>query len=151
MRGVAAALAVEIVRPIAAGSRRLVRAVPRAEALRARLSLQQRAINREVLARQQALDRVLREQRGQEFARHRAVQQTIAVFGKGCRIPHRGLDAQPDKPAKQQVVLDSLDQLPLRTGSRRMLAAAKCESATLVGSIAGQSANTAWRTHQTAN
>jgi hypothetical protein len=28
--------------------------------------------------------------------------------------PHRILDTEPDKPAKQQVVVDPLDQLPLR-------------------------------------
>src|ERR1700720_4640721 len=29
---------------------------------------------------------------------------------KGCRIPHRVLDAEPDKPAEQQIMVDPLDQ-----------------------------------------
>src|SRR5438874_5991916 len=52
--------------------------------------------------------------RGEKPPRHRAVQQPVAVLGEGCRVPHRILDAEPDKPAKQQVVVDPLDQLPLR-------------------------------------
>jgi hypothetical protein len=113
VRGVPAALAMEIVRTIAAVSR-LARAILRAEAFRARPSLQQRAINREMLARQQALDLVLREHRDEKLARHLASQQPVAVLGEGRGIPYRVLDAEPDKPAKQQIVVDPLDQLPLR-------------------------------------
>jgi hypothetical protein len=47
-------------------------------------------------------------------SRHIALQQPVAVFGEGRGIPYRVLDAEPDKPAKQQVVVDPLDQLPLR-------------------------------------
>jgi hypothetical protein len=42
-----------------------------------------------------------------------ADQQPVAVLGEGGGIPRRVLDAEPDKPAKQQVVVDPLDQLPL--------------------------------------
>ena len=42
------------------------------------------------------------------------LQQPVAVLGEGCGIPHRVLDAEADKPAKQQIIVDPLDQLPLR-------------------------------------
>src|SRR5262249_9600728 len=114
VRGVLAALAMEIVRTIAAGSRRLTRAILRAEAFRARPSPHQRAINREMLARQQARDLVLREHRDEKLDRHLASQQPVAVFGEGRGIPYRVLDAEPDKRAKQRIIVDALDKLALR-------------------------------------
>ncbi len=48
------------------------------------------------------------------MSRHIAVQQPIAVLGESCGIPHRILDAEPDKPAKQQIIVDPFDQLPFR-------------------------------------
>src|SRR5262249_54824185 len=38
----------------------------------------------------------------------------VTVFGEGRGIPYRVLDAEPDKPAKQQIIVDPLDQLPFR-------------------------------------
>jgi len=38
----------------------------------------------------------------------------VAVLGEGGGIPRRVLDAERDKPAKQQIIVDPLDQLPLR-------------------------------------
>jgi hypothetical protein len=40
-----------------------------------------------------------------------STQQPVAVLGEGCGIPHRVLDAEP---AKQQIIVDPLDQLPFR-------------------------------------
>ena len=57
----------------------------------------------------------MREHRGEELARHRAVQQPVTVLGEGGGVPHRVLDAEPNKPAEQQIGIDPLDQLPLRT------------------------------------
>jgi hypothetical protein len=101
-------------RTTAARSRRLVGSVVRTEALRAHPGFQQHTINREVLARQQALDLVLRQNRGQELAHHFAVQQPVAVIGEAGCIPYRILDAKPDKAAERQVILDPLDQLTFR-------------------------------------
>src|SRR5271169_1770998 len=99
---------------VAARCGRLARAVLRAKALQARPHLQQRAVDREVLARQQPFDLVLRQHRGQKLGRHIALQQPVAVLGEGRGIPHWVLDAEPDKPAKQQIIVDPLDQLPFR-------------------------------------
>jgi hypothetical protein len=101
-------------RTTAARSRRLVGSVVRTEALRAHPGFQQHTINREVLARQQALDLVLRQNRGQELAHHFAVQQPVAVIGEAGCIPYRILDAKPHKAAERQVILDPLDQLTFR-------------------------------------
>ena len=99
---------------IAPRAGRVVRAVLRAKALQARPSLQQRAVNRKMLARQQTFDPRLRQHRGEKLLRHLAGEQSVAVFRERRRIPYRVLNAQPDKPAEQQIVLDPLDQLPLR-------------------------------------
>jgi hypothetical protein len=56
----------------------------------------------------------VRQQRGEKLLRHRAVQQPVAVLGEGGGVPYRVLDAEPDKPAEQQIVIDPLNQLPLR-------------------------------------
>src|SRR5687768_2336031 len=41
------------------------------------------------------------------------LEEAIAILGKGRRIPHGIVQAQADEPAKQQVVLELLDQQPL--------------------------------------
>jgi hypothetical protein len=53
-------------------------------------------------------------------ARHLTLQLPVPVLGEARGVPHIVLDVEPDKPAVQQVVVDPLDQLPLRTG--RMMA-----------------------------
>ncbi len=54
---------------------------------------------------------------GQDFAKERvgdvAVEEAIAVLGKGRRVPHGIVHAQPHEPTKQQVVLELFDQQPL--------------------------------------
>ena len=52
---------------------------------------------------------VVRQQRGAKLVRHRAVQQPVAVLGKGGGVLYRVLDAEPDKPAEQQIVIDPLN------------------------------------------
>jgi hypothetical protein len=56
----------------------------------------------------------LRQHRGEKLRRHIAFEQPVAVLGERRGIPYRVLDAQPDKPAEQQIMVDPLDQLPLR-------------------------------------
>ena len=52
-----------------------------------------------------------------------AVWKPVLVFGESRRIPHRIVDAEPDKPAEQQVVLDPLDQTAATSGSNKTPAA----------------------------
>jgi hypothetical protein len=113
LRVVGTPLTVEILLTIAPRTGRFARPVLRPKALGARPGFQQCAVDCEVLARQQALDFVLRQHRREKLNRHFALQQPIAVLGEARGIPHRILDTEPDKPAKQQVVVDPLDQLPL--------------------------------------
>jgi len=49
----------------------------------------------------------------EEQARHLLVEQPVAVLAEGRVIPHRLVHRQADEPAKQQVEIDLLDQLPL--------------------------------------
>jgi len=56
----------------------------------------------------------LGQHRGEKLPGHLALQQPVAVFGEGGGIPHRILDPEPDKPAKQQVVVEPVNQLSLR-------------------------------------
>ena len=142
---VPAALAMEVALAITTRVGRLARAVLRAKALRARPGLQQRAIDREVFARRQMFDLVLRQHRREKLGCHIPLQQPVAVLGEGCGIPHRVLDAEPDKPPKQQIVVDPLDQLPLRADRVERLQQQRA-SAAPAGSTPGRSANTAWRT-----
>jgi hypothetical protein len=48
---------------------------------------------------------------GQEFVRDLARQQPVAVVREARGVPNGIIDAEPDKPAEQQVELDALDQL----------------------------------------
>jgi hypothetical protein len=68
-----------------------------------------------VFPRQQPLDLVLRKHSRKKLARYFAVQQPVAVLGERRGVPHRVLDAEPDKPAKEQVLVDPLNQMSLRT------------------------------------
>ena len=77
--------------------------------------LDQRSIHAEVLAREPTLALGL----GQHFVEqrhHRIVRdQPLAVLAEYRRHPHRVIHRQSDEPAVQQVVLDLLHQLSLRT------------------------------------
>jgi len=57
---------------------------------------------------------MLRQHGGEKLARQLAIEQPVAVLAERRGVPHRILDAEPDKPAKQQVGVDPLDQLALR-------------------------------------
>jgi hypothetical protein len=88
---------------------------------RAGPGLQQCAVHREMLVRQEPLDLVMRQHGGEKLGRHLAVEQPVAVIGEAGGVPHRVLDAQTDKPAEQQIGVDPLDQLPLRTNRIKRL------------------------------
>src|SRR6516162_4529721 len=96
---VAALLTVEVPFPIAARRRRLAAAVRGAKALHAGPRLDQRAVDREMVVRQQGLDPLLVEYRRHELADNITVNQPFAVLGEDRNVPHRGIQRQPDKPA----------------------------------------------------
>ena len=116
MRLVGALLAPEIGRRVAsavaaiATSRRLLRP----EALHRSPGFDQRAIHREVLARQQSLDPRLGQHCGEKLGCNLAFQQPVAVLREGRVIPYRIVDTEPDEPAEQQIKLQPLHQLALR-------------------------------------
>jgi hypothetical protein len=56
----------------------------------------------------------VRQYPGKEPLRHLARQQPVAVLRECRGFPYRVLNAQPDKPAEQQIVINPLDELPLR-------------------------------------
>ena len=47
----------------------------------------------------------------------RSVQQPVAVLGEGGGIPYRVFDAEPDKPAEQQVVVKTAQPIAAPSGS----------------------------------
>lgn len=49
---------------------------------------------------------------GEQLRDHCMLQQAVAILAEGRVVPHRIVDAQPDKPSEQQVVMRLLDQLP---------------------------------------
>ncbi len=79
-----------------------------------RPGLQQGAIHREVLVAEQRLDIWSTHQRLQEAPHHLLIEQPLAVLGECGGVPDRIIRAQPHKPAEQQVVVELLQQKPLR-------------------------------------
>ena len=105
---VTALLTVKVTLTVAALRRRVAAAILRTEALDRRPRLYQRAIHREMLAREQRLDLRIDQDGGQERARNIALQQAIAVFCEHRHVPDRRIHRQPDEPAEQHVVGDLL-------------------------------------------
>jgi hypothetical protein len=95
---------------IASRAGRLARTVLRPEAFEARPGFEQGPVDREVLTRQQGFDFLLRQNRSEKLRGDIAFEQPVTVLGEGCRIPHRVLDAEPDKPAEQRIMVEPLDQ-----------------------------------------
>ena len=115
MRVVAALLPMKILLAIATRIRRWSRAVLGAEAFGAGPRLQQRAVDREMLGREQHRHLRMRQHCGKELHRDIARQEPVAVLGTRRRVPYRIIHAEADEPAEQQIELDPLDQLALRT------------------------------------
>ena len=129
-----AARAVEVALGVAALRRALARctaarlpavaavvAIDRPEALDRRPRLDQRAVDREVLARQQPLHLRQRQQRGQEPVGDVAGQQPVAVLAEHRGVPYRIVDAEPDEPAVQQIELQFGHQPALRADREERL------------------------------
>ena len=114
MRLVAAFLTVKVPLAIAARRRQLAAAVLGAKAFHAGPGLDQRAVDREMIVRQQRFDRALAEHCGHELPGDVTFDQAFAVLGEHRNVPHRGIQRQPDKPAEQQIVVELLHQLWLR-------------------------------------
>ena len=83
------------------------------EALQPGPGLDQRAIDGEVLGRDQLLGLGLRKHALEERARDVARQQPLPVLGEDRGVPDRVIHAQAHEPAKEQVVIELLHELPL--------------------------------------
>jgi hypothetical protein len=84
-----------------------------AEALDRRPRLDQRAIDREVIARQRPLHLRLGQNRRKELGCDLSLQQPVTVLGERRMVPNRIIHAETDKPPEQQVELQPLHQLAL--------------------------------------
>jgi hypothetical protein len=113
MRGIAAALAVEIALAVAARCGRLAAAILWAKALHACPGFDQRAIDREMLRREQRCALRIGQQGRQKTAGDVAFQQPVAILGEHRHVPDRRIHGQADEPAEQHVVGDLLHQLAL--------------------------------------
>ena len=105
---VPAFLAVEV-RAIA-----VARAVLRPEALVRHPRLDQRAVHREVLVRQQRLHLRVVQKSGHERLEHIALLQPLPVLGERCRVPHRIVRRKPHEPSVEKIVVEMFHQLTLR-------------------------------------
>ena len=76
--------------------------------------LQQGAIHREVLVAEQRLDLRCRHQLLEEAAHDLLIEEPLTVLGERGGVPDRIIRAQTHKPAEQQVVVELLQQQPLR-------------------------------------
>src|SRR5919202_2748622 len=115
MRGVRALLAVEVDGRIAGVIGWLVRRrlVLGPEALEAAGRLDQRAVDREVLVREQAEAIGGQHHLVEELLGHPVPQQTLAVLAERARVEARLDQAHAQEPAEQQVVVQLLTEGPL--------------------------------------
>src|SRR5271165_920192 len=114
MRLVAARLAVKITGLItSAATGSIIRLVLRPVAAVRSPGLDQGPINAEVLVAEQTRGVRLRNDRVEQVSGDIGAEQPVAVLAEGRVIPDRLIDRQTHKPAKQQVVLELLDQHPL--------------------------------------
>jgi hypothetical protein len=104
---------VEIALAIAPRSRRLVAAVLGAEALQRCPRFDQRAVDGEVVARQQRLYLAVRERGRHELRRDLGTEKPVAVLREHGRVPDGIVDAEPDEPAEQKIKIELLHQLAL--------------------------------------
>ena len=73
----------------------------------------QRAVDGEMLVRQQWRDIFVMQQLLHEAIANIALLQSLAILRKCRRIPHRVVRRKPDEPAVQKIVVQRLHQLPL--------------------------------------
>jgi len=113
VRVVGAPLAMEVARRVAAGTGRSVAAVLEAEALHTGPGFDERAVNREMLVRQQAAHLLsMAGHRRQEAPGDVAIQQPVGVLGEHGGMPDPVLNAQADEPAEQQVAIAGAGPAP---------------------------------------
>src|SRR5215831_16411842 len=103
MRVVAPSLAVKIHRRIAGVIRWRRHLVLALEALESGPGLEQRAVHREVLARQQAAPPGLRDDLLKERHGDLAVKQTLAILGEDRGIPHESSMFRPTNHRKSRL------------------------------------------------
>ncbi len=84
----------------------------RLDAFMAGPCLDQRAIDGEMLVRQQRPDILVLQQCLHEPSEQIALLQTLAVLCKRGGVPHAIVRCKPNEPAVQQVVVQLLHQLP---------------------------------------
>jgi hypothetical protein len=80
---------------VAARARWAARPILRLEAFRTAPGFDQRAVHREMLARQQPFYAGMGHHGGQELHRDLARQQPVTVLGEGRGVPHRVIHAEP--------------------------------------------------------
>src|SRR6185437_14913829 len=93
----------------------IIAAVLGPKALLTRPRLNQCAVDRKVLLRQQAPSISQPHHFSEQAFDHLMLQQAVAILGKGGVIPDGVVDGQAHKPAKQQVVAQLFAQLPFAT------------------------------------
>src|SRR5699024_10222478 len=105
-----ALLAVKVARLVASPGG-VIALVPRPKALLRGPSLNQGAIDAEVLIAHQITPARLLDHLGEQGRNHLVLKKSVLVLAEGRMVPHRIVNAQANKPAKQQVVLNVLHQL----------------------------------------
>jgi hypothetical protein len=114
MRIVAARLTVKITGLIASAATRLIiRPILWPVAAVRGPGLDQRSVNAEMLVAEQSRGVGLLNNRVEQVSCDIGTEQSVAVLAESRVVPDRLVDRQPHKPAKQQVVLELLDQQPL--------------------------------------
>src|SRR5689334_20178073 len=68
--------------------------------------LNQRAVDREVLVREQAPPVGLPQHRREKGLSNLALEQPVTIFGENRHVPYRVIDAQPHEPAEQEIVVE---------------------------------------------
>lgn len=92
----------------------LVVVIARSKALHRSSGFDRRAIDAEMIAREQPANARPFKDCSLKTRGDLAGQHSVAVLGKGRVVPHRLVDPEAHKPADHQIKLQILHQLPLR-------------------------------------
>jgi hypothetical protein len=104
---------VEVHRRVAGIVRRRRRDIFALEALEPRPRLNERAVDREVLVREQLPLPGLREHGLEEGFGHLTVEQALPILREHADVPDAIVHVQADEPSVEQVVVELLHELPL--------------------------------------
>ena len=145
--GIAPPLPMEVHRGIARiiGRRRSAGALP-LEALVPGPGLDQRAVDREVLGREQLARLGLGQHALEEGPRDVALEQPLPILGEHGGVPDRVIHAQAHEPAEEQVVIQLLHELPLAAHGVEHLHKQGAQELLRAESRADRSSGTAART-----